>query len=154
MIHEIHQTMFPLKYCGVWCLVYTTNPIIPHSTMMHIQYNRVEITPTQDFKLFQLKRTHQGVVYVRDDTHAKVMWSKKVNYEMDSPFLPTLPFYGKEMNCRPIELNYTMDETNTYCTFVSDYEYVFHRYMPTEKKDTILKIFMTQLLFDFIIRQI
>ena len=82
MIHEIHQTMFPLKYCGVWCLVYTTNPIIPHSTMMHIQYNRVEITPTQDFKLFQLKRTHQGVVYVRDDTHAKVMWSKKVNYEM------------------------------------------------------------------------
>jgi hypothetical protein len=122
--------------------------------MMHIQYNRVEITPMQDFKVFQLKRTHQGVVYVRDDSHAKVMWSKKVNYEMDSPFLPTFPFYGKEMNCRPIELNYTMDETNTYCTFVADHEYVFHRYMPSEKKDTILKIFITQLLFDYIIRQI
>ena len=146
--------MFPLKYCGVWCLVYTTNPHIPHSTMMHIQYNRVEITPMQDFKVFQLKRTHQGVVSVRDDSHAKVMWSKRVNYEMDSPFLPTFPFYGKEMNCRPIELNYTMDETNTYCTFVTDYEYVFHRYMPSEKKDTILKIFMTQLLFYYIILQI
>ena len=146
--------MFPLKYCGVWCLVYTTNPLIPHSTMLHIHYNRVEITPMQDFKLLQLKRTHQGVVYVRDDLHAKVMWSKQVQYELDSPFLPALPFYGKEMHCRPIELNYTMDETNTYCTFVADHEYVFHRYVPTEKKDTILKIFITQLLFDFIIRHI
>jgi len=145
--------MFPLKYCGVWCLVYSTNPYIPHSTMMNVQYNRVMITPMQDYKVFQLKRTYQGVVSIRDES-AKVMWSKKVNYEIDSPFLPTLPLYGKELNCKPIVLNYTMDETNTYCTFMGDYEYVFHRYMPSEKKDTILKIFITQLLFDFIIRHI
>jgi hypothetical protein len=108
----------------------------------------------QEANLFQLKRTYQGVILVQDESHAKVMWSKKVNYEIDSPFLPTLPLYGKEMNCKPIVLHYTMDETNTYCTFVGDYEYVFHRYVPTEKKDTILKIFITQLLFDFIIRHI
>jgi len=122
--------------------------------MMNVQYNRVTITPMQEANLFQLKRTYQGVILVQDESHAKVMWSKKVNYEIDSPFLPTLPLYGKEMNCKPIVLQYSMDETNTYCTFVADHEYVFHRYMPTEKKDTILKIFITQLLFDFIIRHI
>lgn len=146
--------MFPLKYCGVWSLVYSTNPHIPYATMMNVQYNRVTITPMQEANLFQLKRTYQGVILVQDESHAKVMWSKKVNYEIDSPFLPTLPLYGKEMNCKPIVLQYTMDETNTYCTFVADHEYVFHRYVPTEKKDTIFKIFITQLLFDFIIRHI
>jgi hypothetical protein len=134
--------------------VYSTNPHIPYATMMNVQYNRVTITPMQEANLFQLKRTYQGVILVQDESHAKVMWSKKVNYEVDSPFLPTLPLYGKEMNCKPIVLQYSMDETNTYCTFVGDYEYVFHRYVPTEKKDTILKIFITQLLFDFIIRHI
>jgi hypothetical protein len=88
--------MFPLKYCGVWCLVYTTNPRIPYS-MLNIQYNRISFTPMHEYNLFQLKRTHQGVVFVQDDTNAKVMWSKKVNYEIDSPFLPTLPVYGQEM---------------------------------------------------------
>lgn len=146
--------MFPLKYCGVWCLVYTTNPLIPSNTLLNIQYNRVSVTPMNEYKLFQLKRTHQGVVFVQDETNAKVMWSKKVNYEIDSPFLPSLPMYGKDILCKPLLLNYTMDETNTYCTFVADHEYVFHRYIPNEKKDTILKIFITQLLFDLIIRHI
>jgi hypothetical protein len=134
--------------------VYSTNPDIPYATMMNIQYNRVTITPMQEYKAFQLKRTYQGVLFIQDESRAKVMWSKKVNYEIDSPFLPTLPLYGKEMNCKPIVLQYMMDETNTYCTFVADHEYVFHRYVPTEKKDTIFKIFITQLLFDFIIRHI
>lgn len=146
--------MFPLKYCGVWCLVYTTNPNIPYSTMLNIQYNRVTVSPMQEYSLFQLKRTHQGVIHIQDDCNAKIMWSKKVNYEIDTPFLPTLPIYGHEIRCKPLLLNYTMDETNTYCTFVSDYEYVFHRYMPNEKKDTIFKIFVTQLIFDLIIRHI
>jgi len=146
--------MFPLKYCGVWCLVYTTNPLIPSNTLLNIQYNRVSVTPMHEYKLFQLKRTHQGVIFVQDEMNAKVMWSKKVNYEIDSPFLPTLPMYGKDIFCKPLLLNYTMDETNTYCTFVSDHEYVFHRYIPNEKKDTIFKIFITQLLFDLIIRHI
>jgi len=147
--------MFPLQYCGVWCLVYTTNPRVPYSTLLNIQYNRVSFTPMHEYNLFQLKRTHQGVVFIQDDTNAKVMWSKKVNYEIDSPFLPTLPVYGQEMQCKSLFLNYTIDETNTYCTFVSgQHEYIFHRYVPNEKKDTILKIFITQLLFDLIIRHI
>ena len=147
--------MFPLKYCGVWCLMYSNNPMIPSFTMLTIQHNRLEITPVKDYKLFQLKPTHKGVISIQDESRAKIVWSKKVNYEIDSPFLPLLPFYGKEMNCMPLVVDYTMDETNTYCTFKDgQYEYVFHRNMPNEKKDTILKIFMTQLLFDLIIRHI
>jgi hypothetical protein len=147
--------MFPLKYCGAWCLVYSTNIDIPTSTLLNIQYNRVEVTPVKDFTAFQIKRTHQGVVQIRNETTAKIVWSKKVNYHVDTPVLPLIPFMGKEMNCMPVMLTYSMDETNTYCTFETEHhEYVFHRSVPIEKKDTILKIFLTQLFFDFIIRHI
>jgi hypothetical protein len=149
------RKMFPLNYCGAWCLVYSTNIDIPASTLLNIQYNRVEVTPIKDFTLFQLKRTHQGVIQIRNDTVAKVVWSKKVDYHIDTACLPLIPFTGKEMNCMPLMLRYSIDETNTYCTFETEHhEYVFHRYIPFEKRDTIVRIFMTQLLFDFIIRHI
>ena len=147
--------MFPLKYCGAWCLVYSNNILFPTSTRMNIQYNRVEISPMKDYKVCQINKNHKGVICIQNETHAKIVWSKQVQYEIDTPFLPSLPFYGKEINCKPITLSYTMDETNTYCTFIhGKHEYVFHRTMSNEKKDTILKIFMTQLLFDLIIRHI
>ena len=144
--------MFPVNYCGLWCLVYTTNPIIPHSTLLNIQYNRLDISPIQDYDLFKIKRTYQGVI--RADKEAKIVWSKQVRYEVDTPFLPPFLLIGK-VNCVPLLVNYTMDESCTYCTFVDKhYTYVFHRFVPREQKDTFLKIFMTQLLFDLIIRHI
>jgi hypothetical protein len=145
--------MFPLKYCGLWCLVYSTNPMVPHSTLLNIQYNRLNISPIQDYDLFKLKRTYQGVIRV-DDSEAKIVWSKQVNYEIETPFLPSFSLMGK-INCQPLMVNYTIDESCTYCTFVDKhYKYVFHRFVPSEKKDTFIKIFITQLVLDLIIRHI
>ena len=146
--------MFPLKYCGTWYLLYSTNPSIPPSTILNIQYNRLNITPIQDYNYFQIKRTHQGVISIHEDC-AKVVWSQKVNYEIDSLLLPAFPIYGQDLKCPPLYIKYSMDETNSVCTFTNDkYTYVFHKSNQNEKKDNILKLFITQLLLDLIIRHL
>ena len=143
--------MFPVKYCGLWCLVYTTNPTMPHNTLMNIQYNRITISPFKDYSIFQVRKKYQGVVKV--DEKAKIYWTRTIQYEIDSPFLPTIEMPGKCI-CKKMTVDYSMDESNLYCTFKDDiHEYVFQRTIP-EKKDGLIKIFATQLLFDLIIRHI
>lgn len=144
--------MFPIKYCGLWCLVYTTNPAMPHNTLMNIQYNRITISPFEDYGLFQIKRKFQGVVKIADDK-AKIYWTRNIQYEIDSPFLPTIEVPGKSI-CNKMVVDYSMDESNLYCTFKDGVnEYVFQRTIP-EKRDGLIKIFATQLLFDLIIRHV
>lgn len=58
------------------------------------------------------------------------------------------------MKCPPLYIQYSMDKTNSVCTFTNKYTYVFHKSTQTEKKDNILKLFMTQLLLDLIIRHL
>lgn len=142
--------MFPVKYCGLWCLVYTNSPL-PQNTLMKIEYNRVTISPFTDYGIFRVKKNFRGVVIVEET--AKVYWSKTIQYEIDSSFLPTMEFPGKE-NCKKIVVDYSMDDTNLYCTFKDGKnEYVFQR-TSQEKTDGLMKIFATQLLFDLIIRHI
>lgn len=143
--------MFPVKYCGLWCLVYTTDPMMPHNTLMNIQYNRVSISPFTNYGFFKIKKNFYGVIKV--DEKAKIYWTKNIQYEVDSPFLPTIEFPGKSI-CKKIVVDYSMDDSNLYCTFKDDLnEYVFQRTVP-ENRDTLIKIFMTQLLFDLIIRHL
>jgi hypothetical protein len=143
--------MFPVKYCGLWSLVYTTNPTMPHNTLMNIQYNRITISPFKDYSIFQVRKKYQGVVKV--DEKAKIYWTRTIQYEIDSPFLPTIEMPGKCI-CKKMMFDYSMDESNLYCTFKDEInEYVFQRTIP-EKKDGLIKIFATQLLFDLIIRHI
>lgn len=118
---------------------------------MEIQYNRVSISPFTNYGIFQLRKKFQGVIQV--DEKAKVYWTKTIQYELDSPFLPTIEMPGKSY-CKKIVVDYSIDESNLYCTFKDGtHEYVFQRTIP-EKKDGLMKIFVTQLLFDLIIRHI
>lgn len=143
--------MFPVKYCGLWCLVYTTNPMLPHNTLINIEYNRVTISPFTNYGIFQIRKKFHGVIQV--DEKAKVYWSKTIQYELDSPFLPTIEIPGKSI-CKKLLVDYSIDDSNLYCTFKDgNHEYVFQRTIP-EKKDGLMKIFATQLLFDLIIRHI
>lgn len=142
--------MFPVKYCGLWSLVYTNSPL-PQNTLMKIEYNRVTISPFTDYGFFRVKKNFRGAVIVEET--AKVYWSKTIQYEIDSPFLPTMELPGKDF-CKKTVVDYSMDDTNLYCTFQDGkHEYVFQRTIP-EKKDGLMKIFATQLLFDLIIRHI
>ena len=145
--------MFPLKYCGTWYLLYSTNPNISPSTILNIQYNRLNISPIQKHNYFQIKRTHQGCISIHEDC-AKVVWSQKVNCEIDFLLLPSFPIYAQDMKCPPLYIKYSMDESNSVCTFTNKYTYVFHKSSNFETKDNILKIFITQLLLDLIIRHL
>jgi hypothetical protein len=146
--------MFPLKYCGLWFMVYSNNPIFPKQTTMTIEYNRVELSPYKEYGIFQVKRTIQGVIGVKED-HAKILWSKQAMYEIESPLLPTIQLPKKDVICYQTNVKHTMDETNSYLTIEDEnHTYIFCRTIPTAQKDTLLKIFMTQLLFDYIIRHL
>ena len=143
--------MFPVKYCGLWSLVYTTNPVLPHNTLMNIEYKRVTISPFTNYGIFKIKKNFHGVVSVEEK--AKVYWAKTIQYEIDSPLLPTVELPGKDI-CKKTVVDYSMDDSNLYCTFKDSlHEYVFQRAIP-EKRDGLMKIFATQLLFDLIIRHI
>jgi hypothetical protein len=118
---------------------------------MNIQYNRVTISPFTNYGFIQIKKNFQGVVQV--DEKAKIYWAKSIQYEIDSPFLPTIELPGKAI-CKKTVVDYSIDDSNLYCTFQDGtHEYVFQRTIP-EKKDGLMKIFLTQLLFDLIIRHI
>jgi len=135
-------------------MVYSNNPIFPKNTMMKLDYNRVELSPYKEYGMFQLKRTIQGIVGVKED-HAKILWSKQALYEVESPLLPTIQIPKRDVICYQTTVNHSMDETNSYLTVEDEnHTYIFCRTIPTTQKDTLLKVFMTQLLFDYIIRHL
>lgn len=118
---------------------------------MNIEYKRVTISPFTDYGIFRVKKNFHGVVSAEEK--AKVYWAKTIQYEIDSPFLPTMELPGKDF-CKKTVVDYSMDDSNLYCTFKDSlHEYVFQRTIP-EKKDGLMKIFATQLFFDLIIRHI
>ena len=118
---------------------------------MNIEYKRVTISPFINYGIFKIKKNFHGVVSVEEK--AKVYWAKTIQYEIDSPLLPTVELPGKGI-CKKTVVDYSMDDSNLYCTFKDSlHEYVFQRAIP-EKRDGLMKIFATQLLFDLIIRHI
>lgn len=145
--------MFPVQCCGLWTLVACTNPQCIGSEL-YINYNTVTFSPIQRFGFISLKKNKYGSMYIKDDT-VKLIWSDKIHYELYSDLFPRILFPSCEKTSR-MTVSYELDETHSWLTIDNKVEqYTFRRDVsPRPVGDHVLKMFLTQLVFDFIIRRL
>ena len=154
--------MFPLKSCGAWCLIYTTNNSFIINSKLQIDYNRIKFSPKERLWGLDITKNMYGVIRINQQTElkdsndknsnsAKIIWMKSIDYEVDTHILPVINIPYKGMFCQT-HLTYTLDETLTIHDGI--YEYVFIRDFSDKKNDTLIRAFMTQLILDHIIRHI
>lgn len=144
--------MFPIQYCGAWMLIASTNPMYIGSEL-RIDYNTITFSPIQKIGLIKLKKNIHGSVFI-EQNKAKILWLPHVTYDIDFRVLPKLsiPYY---MPCKRLKIKHDIDKTHTWITITEkENKYVFRRMNPESVTESIFKIFLTQLLFDFIIRHI
>ena len=152
--------MFPLKICGAWCLIYTNNNLFMTNSKLQIDYNRVKFSPKERMWGLDITKNMYGVIRVNKKTtdmndaksdSAKIIWLKNMDYEVDTHILPVINIPHKGMFCQT-QLTYIFDDTLTINDGI--YEYVFTRDVSDKKNDTFIRVFMTQLILDHIIRHI
>ena len=86
---NLYTTMF---VCGLWTLVASTNPQC-RGAELFVDYNTLTFSPVRRFPLGQLKKNKYASMYVEGQV-AKVAWSDKVQYEVQSDLLPTRTWTG------------------------------------------------------------
>lgn len=146
--------MFPLKVCGLWYLVYSTNPLFPPRTELKVEYNRMEVAPFKDYSVFQWKKRIRGVLVVPEEGVTRVAWSSKVVHELETFLFPTVQFPGEE-RLKQCILKYEVDPLNSVLMLHDgNHDYVFHRQNPTNDKETFVKLLCTQLLVDQILKHL
>jgi len=145
--------MFPVKCCGVWTLIASTNPQYIGSEL-NINYNTVIFTPIKRFGPIHIKKNIYGSIFIREN-EAKIVWLNKIKYDIDTGLLPRISIPSNS-RCTRLSIIYELDETTNWITIKKQNEqYVFRREISiSQPNDTIIKLFITQLFFDFIIRHI
>jgi hypothetical protein len=115
----------------------------------------MEIAPFKEYGIFKRKKRIRGVLAVTKEGVTRVAWSDKVVYEIDPVLLPPFQIPGIEKTTQCI-LKYEIDPLNCVLTLHDgNHDYVFHRQNPTNNdKDTFVKLLVTQLLFDQIIKHL
>lgn len=143
--------MFPVQCCGLWTLVASTNPQCIGSEL-YVNYNTITFTPIQRFGFISLKKNKYASMYVKDNT-VKVVWSDKINYEIQSEIFPRIVLPAIEKTSR-MTVSYEMDETQSWLTvYHTPHQYTFRRDVNSRPPgDNLLKIFLTQVFFDTIIK--
>jgi hypothetical protein len=136
--------------CGLWTLVASTNPQC-RGAELFVDYNTITFTPVQRFPLWRLKKNKYASMYVEGEV-AKIVWSDKVQYEVQSDLLPRVLLPWVERTPR-MTVTYALEEP--YLTVVGrGHKYTFRRDVSRAAPDHLFKIFLTQLFFDYVIREI
>jgi hypothetical protein len=96
-----------------------------------------------------------GSIFLKDQNKSKIAWLPNLQYEVESNIFPLISIPVKH-KCQKMTVSYDIDETCNWITIQNcNDQYVFRRniVMPP-KSDSLIKIFLTQLFFDVIIRNI
>ena len=146
--------MFPVQFCGFWSLIACTDPMNIGSELV-INYNTIKFTPIKKYGFIKVKKNMYGSIFLREQNKTKIAWLNTVNYDIETQILPriTIPVKHK---CSKMVVSYAIDPTANWITIQNQRDqYVFRRELVAPpKNDSILKIFLTQLVFDYIIRNI
>ena len=73
--------MFPLKLCGTWCFVYTTNRDFIKNAELQIDYKKVRFSSKHERYNIEITKNTYGVIR-GDDKRAKIIWIKSIDYEI------------------------------------------------------------------------
>ena len=151
--------LFPLKLCGAWTLIYSNNHGIRINSKINIDYNRVKFSPLSKMGPIDITKNMYGVVGVQgpspdtENTKARIVWLQNIDYEIDTRILPIIQIPYQERMCVRTYIDYKIEDS---CLTINDgiYDYVFSRDFSSKNNDSLIKIFITQLLFDYIIRHL
>ena len=147
--------IFPASLCGMWTLVACSNPQYLGANMV-VDYSNFKFSHyVKKYGTFSVRKNVYGSVFLSDTTTAKVIWSKNIHYTLESAFLPRIPVPW-DTKCPRFRISYSLDETGNQLTIVkSNEKYVFQKhYVSLDNNDHFYKIFMTQLVFDLILRNL
>jgi hypothetical protein len=146
---------FPTKYCGLWTLLSSTNYNYRQGSQLKIDYNRIQFSPLEKWGPLRITKNIYGSVLVKNDNFIKVNWVDTAELEIETFFFPTVQIPIKN-KCPPMVVCHCMDDLNKLITLRdSKHEYIFRvNPFPTEKKESILKLFLLQLVFDYLIRHL
>jgi hypothetical protein len=145
---------FPAKYCGMWTLLSSTNYDCRPGSQLKIDYNRIQFSPRERWGPLTVTRNIYGSALLKGDSCVKVGWVESASLEVDSAFFPTVQFPIKNA-CPATVVCHCMDELDRLTLRDARHEYVFRaNAFPAEKKTNLLKLFLLQLVFDFLIRHL
>ena len=146
--------MFPVRFCGIWSLIACSEPTYIGSELT-IDYNTIRFTPIKRYGIIKVKKNMYGSLFVQTQNKTKIAWLKTVNYDIETPILPLISIPVTH-TCSKMIVSYDIDSTSNWITIQHQKnKYVFQRELVSPpKNDSILKIFLTQILFDYIIRSI
>ena len=146
--------MFPYKACGIYLLCGSSNPQYIGSKV-HIDYNRIQLKVKERRYGVMVSKNMYGSIAVHEGD-IKLIWVNTGNYEVDLGILPLITFPCQH-ECKRMSMEYSMDDTCNWITITHRKDhYVLRRELLPEKEEstTLLKMFMTQLLLDLVIRHI
>jgi hypothetical protein len=147
--------MVSASFCGLWAIVSSSNPKYLGATLL-VDYDSFRFTQyIKKYGILSLRKNIYGTVYLSDESKGKVVWSKKIEYGVETKILPTISLPWKT-RCPRFNIDYNLDVTKNELTVVKSKEtYIFRKsYVSLENNDHFFKIFCTQLLFDLLIRHL
>ena len=142
--------MFPLKICGAWCLIYTTNKSFNTNVQLQIDYNKVTFSSKEKICGIEVTKSIYGIMRA-DNIKAKIIWIKTGDYDIDLKILPIINIPYKREKQKSNNLTYKIDETLNIKEGKNEYIFIRNR---VDKEETFVRIFMTQLIIDYIIRHL
>lgn len=145
---------FPTALCGYWSLISCTNPLYLGSTLV-VDYTNFKFTHyVKKYGPVSLRKSVYGSVRLQNET-AKVVISKKMEYSLESKLFPRIPI-PIDNRCPRFTVQYTVDDAGTEMTLVGANEkYLFRKqYVALDDGNHFYKIFMTQLVFDLLLRHL
>jgi hypothetical protein len=144
--------MFPVRFCGVWTLIASTVPSYIGSELK-IDYNNICFSPLKRYGFVRVRRNMHGAVFLTEQNKSKIVWLNNMDVDVETQVLPRISFPVK-YKCPKMVVSYDIDPTFNWITVQHKKDqFVFRRNTMTQpKSDSIFKIFLTQLLFDFVIR--
>ena len=147
-------TFLPSKCLGVWCLATTNDPRVPVGAELFVDYTRVELLMPRAVGPVRLAHTFHGQLFVSDSA-LNVVWLKVTDVEIDVGLFPRLQLPYPSTLCR-MRITQSTDPTGCFLDIqTKEHSYLFCKSVARRtKSDTIAKIFITQLVFDFVIRQL
>lgn len=145
--------LFPVKYCGLWTLLSSTNYECRPGSQLKIDYNRIQYSPVEKWGPLRITKNMYGSLVLKEDNFIKVCWVENAELEIDSVFFPTIQLPIKT-RCPPMIICHSMVDTHLTLRD-SKHEYVFRvNHFQKEKKQSLLQVFMLQLALDTIIRHL
>jgi len=145
---------FPVKFCGSYSMIASTH-LSYIGAELFIDYNTIRFTPVKKYGFINVKKNMYGSIFLKECNKTKIIWLPSVKYDIETHIIPRITFPVPH-KCSKLTVSYSVDPSYNWITIYDKKEqYVFRRnIVVTPKTDSILKIFLTQLLFDLIIRNI